>query len=415
MITAKVITYTNRKDKTKPCPLKLRITEDRVSKFYDCSFSDGEKIISAYVPAALAKLMSAKKIMNIHDKNLRDAILEREASANNLINKMKVFSFEQFEKLFFKNTGFKNSVQAVFSQVISDLKDVDRVKTAVSYQNAITSLLKFNKDKDFRFGEVTPSFLKKYEKWMLEQKRSKTTIGMYLRALRVIYNTAVENDLIDKESYPFGKRKYSIPKGKNVKKALGLEDIGRIWNYQTLDPSKAKARDFFLFSYLCNGMNIKDIVSLKHSNISGDFICFERSKTAGTNKAPKIIQVSIKERAREIMRKYGTVSLDKDNYIFAILNKNMDAEARYKAVNTFIRFVNDNMGKICQELEIEYTGTMAARHSFASILKNNNVSPQMISEALGHSSLTVTENYFASFDQKQIATETDILIPKTAN
>ncbi len=415
MITAKVITYTNRKDKNKPCPLKLRITTEQVSKFYDVNFFDGEKVINSYIPLAFTKLMNAKKIMNVHDKNFRQAVEKKEADARNLISKMTFFSFENFEKLFFKNTGFSNSVNAVFSQVINDLKDIDRVKTAVSYQNAIVSLIKYNKGKDFKFGEVTPVFLKKYEKWMLDQKRSKTTIGMYMRALRVICNTALENNLIDKEAYPFGKKKYNIPTGKNIKKALNLVDIGKIWDYQTLDKSKAKARDFFLFSYLSNGMNIKDILHLKHANIQDDFIYFERSKTAGTNKKQKTIQVAIKDKAREIMRKYGTVSLDKDNYIFPVLNKNMDAEARYKAVSTFIRFVNDNMKKVCKEIDVEYSGTMAARHSFATILKNNNVSPAMISEALGHSSLAVTENYFDSFSKKQIATETDILIPKKAN
>jgi hypothetical protein len=48
---------------------------------------------------------------------------------------------------------------------------------------------------------------------------SKSTIGIYLRPLRAIYNEAIEAGFAKGDkSYPFGRRKYQIPSGRNVKK-----------------------------------------------------------------------------------------------------------------------------------------------------------------------------------------------------
>ncbi|MEO6837644.1 MAG: tyrosine-type recombinase/integrase [Ginsengibacter sp.] len=53
--------------------------------------------------------------------------------------------------------------------------------------------------------------------------------------------------------------------------------------------------------------------------------------------------------------------------------------------------------------------TYYARHSFATILKNSEVSTEFICEALGHSSLQTTKNYLAGFEQDAIKKTTDVL------
>jgi len=42
--------------------------------------------------------------------------------------------------------------------------------------------------------------------------------------------------------------------------------------------------------------------------------------------------------------------------------------------------------------------TYAARHSFATRLMRKGASTSFIKDSLGHSSVTVTENYLAAFD-----------------
>ena len=46
--------------------------------------------------------------------------------------------------------------------------------------------------------------------------------------------------------------------------------------------------------------------------------------------------------------------------------------------------------------------TYAARHSFATVLKNSGVNVALISEVLGHSDLATTQIYLDSFENQQI-------------
>lgn len=81
------------------------------------------------------------------------------------------------------------------------------------YHCSYVSLKKFRGSVHFK--EITVSFLYEYENWLTNQDISKTTIGMYLRPLRTIFNEAIEDDIIKKEKcYPFGRRKYKIPASK---------------------------------------------------------------------------------------------------------------------------------------------------------------------------------------------------------
>ncbi len=76
-----------------------------------------------------------------------------------------------------------------------------------------------------------------------------TTVGIYLRALRMIINIAIDNTAFRKEDYPFGKRRYVIPTGKNIKKALPIDQIKKIFDYPT-SPGLPRASERFLDIYL---------------------------------------------------------------------------------------------------------------------------------------------------------------------
>ena len=139
---------------------------------------------------------------------------------------------------------------------------------------------------------------------MLHNGNSISTVGIYLRSLRAIYN--LQN--IDKSVYPFGngKNKYSIPTSKNTKKALTVEEIANVYNYEA-EPksSKEMAKDYWLFLYLCNGMNVKDFCLLKWENIEKDMLTYKRAKTERSQKQSKRISVALKPETLDIINKWG--------------------------------------------------------------------------------------------------------------
>ena len=68
------------------------------------------------------------------------------------------------------------------------------------------------------------------------------------------------------------------------------------------------------------------------------------------------------------------------------------------------------MYEISEELGIENkTSTYAARHTFSTVLKRKGVPISYIKDALGHSSVTTTENYLDSFEDDIVLVYADAL------
>jgi integrase/recombinase XerD len=84
---------------------------------------------------------------------------------------------------------------------------------------------------DLKFSDVTVTWLKKYEGFLLEDGKSFTSISMYMCSLQAIYNSGVREGVISKSRDPFGKGKYEIPQEEGRKMALTLAQIGKVINY----------------------------------------------------------------------------------------------------------------------------------------------------------------------------------------
>lgn len=370
------------------CAVSIRVTYDRKKRYYPTPVNLTE-------PDFL-KTQGSKPREPF--KEIALALQAYENKAADIIKNLPIFTWEAFERQYLTNRGAKDSVFFAFAEYIKVLKESERIGTAVSYECAQSSIKKFKED--LRFAEVTPDLLKRYEKWMLANDNSVTTVGIYLRSLRTLFNNAIADGLISKELYPFGKKKYEIPTGKNIKKALTLSDIELLYNYKP-EPgsSDEKARDFWLFMYLCNGINVKDLCLLKHDNIKGDIIEFERAKTARTKRTVEPIRVVITEDAKEIMNKWGNKNMIGKNFIFPVLSKGLSPERERNLIQLLTKFINKHMKKIAVELGISNdVTTYAARHSFATILQRSGASTEFISEALGHGNIKTTQSYLAGFE-----------------
>ena len=183
------------------------------------------------------------------------------------------FTFTDFENIFYaektqsRKIQLNDGVNSIYEKHIQALKEEGRISTASSYQDSLTSMLSYKKN--LKVSQITPDFLKGYEKWMTDNGRSLTTVGMYLRALRTIFNIAIENEVIDASKYPF--KKYNIPAPQKISRTLKKEEIKLIINYTAKRDADAIALDYWVFSFISNGMNFKDIALLKYGNINVDY------------------------------------------------------------------------------------------------------------------------------------------------
>lgn len=275
---------------------------------------------------------------------------------------------------------------------------------------------------------VTKAFLRDYEKWMLrfgkapkakgkpETPASVTTISINLRNVRTVFNEAIEAGIIDRDLYPFGKRGYVIPAARNTKKALDPDTISAVFHFECKSIPQEMARDLWVFSYLCNGMNFMDICNLRRSNLKlgGKHLEFIREKTKDSNRQDvKTIRVPLLPEALEIIEKWGSSELHPAAFLFPFLSEKMDLDRQIRTVKQVIWKTNKHLANITAELGLETKiRTYEARHSFATTLLRSEAPIAFISGSLGHSSIATTEKYLGSFEAEQAQAYMNSLIPK---
>jgi site-specific recombinase XerD len=243
---------------------------------------------------------------------------------------------------------------------------------------------------------------------MLGNEKSVTTIGIYLRPIRALFQAAIKDKTIKQDLYPFGKGKYEIPAPKSVKKALNKDQLKQLFDAVPANEYQQKAKDFWFFLFNTSGMNIKDLIRLKYRNISGDMLVYVREKTKRTTKAKQTpVVVYLNEYATRFIEKYGNPDKRPDNYIFDVISPGMSEQEIYRKSGLFTRFLNDQIKHLAEANELPSDiSTYWSRHSFATNAVRNGASLEQIRQALNHHNLSTTEGYFAGFEDdtmKQIS------------
>ena len=330
-----------------------------------------------------------------------------ETKANEIAKNLNPFNLIRFETLFYGETKTKSDVIGYYNDYIENLNKNEQVKTAIGYgcsRNSIASYLKIinkGKVKKFLFDDVNIEFLKGYEKWMLANENSEATVGIYLRNLRTLYNLAIKNGEASQELFPFGKGAYQIPTGSKVKKVLTLDELKRLFFAEVEKSSHyEKAKDFWFFSYMCNGINMKDIAGLKYSDVTNESISFVRAKTkAATRGNQKRIVAANSDYTKGVIEKYGNKPAIRNSYVFPILSNGMSEVEKVNATQNFVRYVNQHIKTLAKTLGInESISTYWARHSFATTAMRKGVLKSLIQDSLGHHSASTTEGYLAGFE-----------------
>lgn len=373
-------------------------------KYYGTKFDLNQKEYEKFYPKEKGKNPTG-------DKDLRLMIEAERMRALNIINAMGDFSFAEFEKNWIETengiTPKVKDVYSVYQSIIDGFKKSGNIGTASNYECSLKAIQNYHNGDTLKFEKITKDWLTEFAKDLTETKgRSITTLSMYLRALRTVFNTAISERIINAEMYPFGKKKdpkkFSIPAPKGVKKALDKAQLKKLFESKPATPDQQKALDFFFFSYSCNGMNFKDIAFLKFININDDLLTFERAKTINTIEDTPQITVYLNEFSNGIIEKYGNTNKAKNQYIFDIIDHTATAETQHKQLKNFVRYVNQHLKKLAKNNGVSgEISTYWARHSFATNAIKSGASMEFAMEALGHSNMKTTKSYFAGFGNEK--------------
>lgn len=389
-----------------PVKLRLYVNSPRVQKLYPTAFEFTKKEFDS--------IWNTTRPRSEY-KELRNQLKAIEVEALAIAKKIVPFNVELFERASNRQSIEGSDLENAFKLKVESFQKRGQISTASVYQLSYRSLSEFHSSRKksrgskLTFGDINAEWLKDYEHYLCSiQGRSMTTLSMYVRALRTLYNEAIQTGGLDASYYPFGKRKYVIPAAKGVKKAMNTADLKTLFEAEPRTKDQAKAKDFWFFSFSCSGINVKDIALLKWKDLRDGKLYFIREKTKNTSKSNlTTIEVQLNDFALSVIKKYGVADGGKSGLIFPIVEDTDSPEVKRGKVKNFTKYINQHIKKLAVGVGLpEGISTYWARHSFATISIRKGAPLFWLQSQLGHTDVKTTQNYVNStqlFDEKSFS------------
>jgi len=223
--------------------------------------------------------------------------------------------------------------------------------------------------------ELNHTFLGEYEKFLWSQPsiKSESTVWNHMKFIRTYSNEALKQDLI--QTYPF--RNYTLkqpePTGKDH---LSYDEVKQLYDLllaETLPNYLQNALHLFLIACF-TGLRYGDWKSIKEARKEHDFLIIQRQSKTG-----KYLEVALHNRLRYLL-----------NWNFEQLHIISGQRARM-----YLKEIAKRQG-----IDKKVT-THTARHTFAIIgLNELDWDMAYVSEALDHSSISITQKHYAKYVRK---------------
>ena len=218
-----------------------------------------------------------------------------------------------------------------------------------------------------------------------------------MRAIRSVFNQAIKAKVIKERQYPFKDYKISQIKSYSKKEFLNVSEIDLLKKYKPKDQYEEFAKDMFLFSYYSRGINFIDMMQLEKNALIDKNISYYREKTGVA------VKFKLNSITEKILTKYKS---EPDSKFLLSIVKNNNPTKTYlknKSQKYLTIYVNKYLKDIMSNLKITKNITFyCARHSFATALKFENVSIEIIREALGHKDINSTMSYLNSLPDAKL-------------
>jgi site-specific recombinase XerD len=277
------------------------------------------------------------------------------------------------------------SLFSFWHNVIAQLKQLGKVRTAETYTASLKSFMQFLDNQDIPLDGITSDMMLLYEAYLKARGVRMNTISFYMRIFRAVYNRAVEKGLTIQNN-PF--RHVYTGVDKTVKRAIPIKAIKALKELDlSMNQALDFARDMFMFSFYTRGMSFVDMAYLKKSDIKNGILTYRRRKTG------QELSIKWEKCMAEIIAKYPE---NKTDFLLPIIKEEGNERRQY---DNALHLVNYRLKELSTMLKLQRPLTMyVARHSWASAAKAKNVPLSVISEGMGHDSEATTQIYLASLE-----------------
>jgi len=205
--------------------------------------------------------------------------------------------------------------------------------------------------------------------------------------------------MVDTPAYKKNSKKKSI-------KVFSLDEIDIILKNTTDDFKNLIGILFF------TGMRIGELLALKWEDVDfkTDTISINKTISVGTIGTPKTISsdrdIEMLPQAKEFFIKQRFFTGIKNTFVF--LNNKQSHYTQTSAL--YGRFVS-----LLKKLKLEHRSLHSARHTFASMMLNNNIDTMWVSATLGHENVKITLEIYAHFLPRKEKMKIDFLEKRYKN
>jgi site-specific recombinase XerD len=389
--SVKIVLYTSKTLKNGEHPIMLRVIQDRKPKYISFGLSCNPKLWDKDNELPKKKHPFYKELALIIPKKKEDIL----KVIRTLEQDDEEYTSEEIINRFVGNRkGKRTSIIRYFEEVIERLEKSGRIGYADIFKSTKKSIINFHGEGDLTFGGINHSFLLSYEESLNSSGISLNAAFVYLRTLKTLINYAKNDKILNKEYNPFEKinfKKYRRIKTK--KRALSKSDIYKIINCK-LEPGSRlfRSQQIFTFSFFCRGINFIDIAHLTYNNIIDGRLIYVRKKNN------KTFNIKLEKPAKKIID-YYKLNNDNNIYIFPILNELHKTPISIdNRLHKVLHQTNKDLREIADIAGVDaHLTTYVARHSYATILKNEGAAIAQISELMGHETEETTQTYLEEF------------------
>lgn len=295
----------------------------------------------------------------------------------------------------------KIGLQEMLSIIIRELRESGKWGTAHIYQTTLNVFSSFNGYEQQALSKLDSALLKRFEIYLRQRECSWNTVSTYMKTLRSTYNKAIDRGYVHYIPRLF-EHVYTGTRA-DRKRALEAPDIAKLVSETETDllektsPSNLqKTKILFVLMFMMRGIPFVDLAYLRKKDLQDNVLSYRRRKTG------RILTVVLPPEVMQmihLMENTNRIS----PYLFPILHSKEGSEEAYREYQSALRSFNYRLSILKKKMGMSAPlSTYTARHTWATMAYYCEIHPGIISEAMGHSSISVTETYLKPFHNKKI-------------
>ncbi len=330
------------------------------------------------------------------------------------------------------------TIYEVWEQLLKELEDANRIGTRNSYRDAFN---RFKADMGEKVNNIAinQTFIDKWVTRMQDSSKGRaigaTTIGMYLRAFRVVVRrAAAEGVLIAEKMDIFKGVKDVNRRGERKERFLDVGKMSRLYDFFVADEAKDKdgnelfdpdykkrlfdSLGIFLFSYLANGANLADLARLRYDDFyflhGKQAMRFIRQKTMRETNGVEVI-FPILPQMQAILDRIANEP-KQGALVFNIIKESMGEERIRTIMSNENTNIAQRMEVLAELVGLEEKPTPTwCRHSYATNLRDAGIPTEYISTMMGHTitaGSATTLNYLSRYNMATMVANNSKLLSR---